>query len=120
MESRHSEQLRCAWMTSSISISVPRLSLRYVKRVRFGLKMRPLEPTFKRIELILIQYQQEGPDVRRPERDQVIAHATLSAWLHHWPSQVPTEVASRLAELLADTQDIRSIEASRWMTQRRI
>lgn len=50
------------------------------------------------------------------DRKEVVAHATLSALAHHWPSRTPPEIAP----LLACTSEIKIIERSRWMTQRRI
>lgn len=50
------------------------------------------------------------------DRPEIVAHATLSAWVHHWPSRVKPGVA----EVLAATPEIRALENSRWMTQRRI
>jgi hypothetical protein len=51
-----------------------------------------------------------------PDRAQVVAHATLSAWAHHWPSQVDPGTRA----LLEATQAIRTAEPGRWMVQRRI
>ena len=50
------------------------------------------------------------------DREEVVAHATLSALVHHWPSHADETV--RL--LLEETWEIRSAEKSRWITQRRI
>ena len=50
------------------------------------------------------------------DRDEVVAHATLSAWVHHWPS----EASSDVLRLLLETSRIREAEQSRWMTQRRL
>lgn len=50
------------------------------------------------------------------DRDQVVAHATLSALAHHWPSKAD----EALIRLLAATSKIKQTEHSRWSTQRRI
>ncbi|MEK6706437.1 MAG: hypothetical protein AABZ06_11685 [Bdellovibrionota bacterium] len=50
------------------------------------------------------------------DRAEVVAHATLSAFIHHWPSQSTAEMLN----LLEDTAKIRIAEPSRWMTQRKI
>lgn len=50
------------------------------------------------------------------DRDLVVAHATLSALLHHWPSVAKADWRS----LLDGTAAIRAQEGSRWLTQRRI
>lgn len=50
------------------------------------------------------------------DRAEVVAHATLSAWAHHWPKQASPAVL----ELLATSVRIKNAERSRWMVQRRI
>jgi hypothetical protein len=50
------------------------------------------------------------------DRPEVVAHATLSAVLHHWPSRAPVGTDA----LLAATSVIRLREGSRWQTQRRL
>ena len=50
------------------------------------------------------------------DREQVVAHALLSGWNDHWPS----DVDARTRELLSSTEEIKAAERSRWMTQRRI
>lgn len=49
-------------------------------------------------------------------REEIVAHATLSALQHHWPSLA----GERIRALLVETKNIRSTENSRWMIQRRI
>ncbi|MCM2276710.1 MAG: hypothetical protein NDJ89_01380 [Oligoflexia bacterium] len=50
------------------------------------------------------------------DREAVVAHATLSALIHHWPSKSSPQIE----DLLAQTIRIKEVERSRWMTQRRI
>jgi hypothetical protein len=50
------------------------------------------------------------------DRAQVVAHATLSAWVHHWPSRATLQQQA----LLQATVSIKDLEHSRWITQRRI
>ncbi len=50
------------------------------------------------------------------DRVEVVAHATLSALVHHWPSQADETIRT----LLEETWEIRSAEKSRWITQRRL
>ncbi len=50
------------------------------------------------------------------DRKEVVAHATLSAWVAHWPQ----EALALERDLLAKTQTIQTQEASRWLKQRRI
>ncbi|MGK5088936.1 hypothetical protein WDW86_15365 [Bdellovibrionota bacterium FG-2] len=67
---------------------------------------------------ILQEYLQQKMRGLNPaiDRPQVVAHATLSAWEHHWnPLCSPLE-----KRLLENTLDIKSAETSRWLTQRRI
>jgi hypothetical protein len=63
-----------------------------------------------------IQRLRAYTDRRTPDRDEVVAHATLSAFAHHWPSKCGAEIL----QLLADTDRIKREEPSRWKTQRRI
>lgn len=50
------------------------------------------------------------------DRADIVAHATLSAFMHHWPTQGRDE----WIQLLQQTHTIRETEKSRWLTQRRI
>jgi hypothetical protein len=50
------------------------------------------------------------------DRPEVVAHALLSALTHHWPTF--SDDATR--ELLKRTVEIKEVEHSRWITQRRI
>ena len=50
------------------------------------------------------------------DRAEVVAHATVSAFVHHWPSRSE----SALQTLLEQTHIIKETERSRWMTQRRL
>ncbi|MDR3608288.1 MAG: hypothetical protein P4M08_13035 [Oligoflexia bacterium] len=50
------------------------------------------------------------------DRPQVVAHATLSGFAHHWPSRVD----AALLALLEATSVIKEVESSRWIVQRRI
>jgi hypothetical protein len=50
------------------------------------------------------------------DRKEVVAHATLSALAHHWP----TQVNAGILQLLESTATIKSVERSRWVVQRRI
>ena len=50
------------------------------------------------------------------DREQIVAHATLAAFTHHWPSL--TTQSDRT--LLIATGEIKAVEHSRWLTQRRI
>jgi len=50
------------------------------------------------------------------DRPEVVAHATLSAWIHHWPASA--SVSDHL--LIQATRQIRVAEESRWLKQRRI
>jgi hypothetical protein len=50
------------------------------------------------------------------DRPEVVAHALLSALTHHWP----TFSDDGTRELLNRTLEIKEIEHSRWITQRRI
>ena len=54
------------------------------------------------------------------DRKEVIAHATLSAFLHHWPSSFDRLTFKQIKKLLAETHEIKKIEINRWMTQRKI
>jgi hypothetical protein len=65
------------------------------------------------LERFLAESRDGTPTV---EREQVQAHALLSGWRDHWPSQIDANTQ----ELLASTQRIRLTEPGRWMTQRRI
>ncbi len=51
-----------------------------------------------------------------PDRAQVVAHAVLSALVHHWPSRARPE----WSELLARTARVKDSERSRWVVQRRL
>lgn len=62
-------------------------------------------------EIILNSAQPSNVD-----REMIVAHATLSAFIHHWPSKAQPEIS----ELLTKTKFIRDLENSRWHTQRRI
>jgi transposase len=50
------------------------------------------------------------------DRSQVVAHATLSALAHHWPSRTDAGIQ----RLLESTARIKALEHSRWAAQRRI
>lgn len=50
------------------------------------------------------------------DRKEVVAHATLSALSHHWPSKSTAQIHY----LLEVTQKIKTLEHSRWAIQRRI
>lgn len=50
------------------------------------------------------------------DRKEVVAHATVSAFVAHWP----TQAGDSLPVLLAATSDVPEQEKSRWMVQRRI
>ena len=69
-------------------------------------------------KLILEEYRarRAGECTVRPDRLEIVAHAMLSALVHHWPSRTTAD----LSRLLSDTLEIKEIEHSRWMTQRRI
>ncbi len=54
-----------------------------------------------------------NPQVDRPE---IVAHAVLSGLAHHWPEKVSDQERA----LLEQTLEIKLVERSRWMTQRRI
>lgn len=69
-------------------------------------------------ELILrefLAFQQSGVSVS-VDRPEVVAHATLSALVHHWPSRA----SPGMVALLEATAMIKTIEHSRWAVQRRI
>jgi hypothetical protein len=50
------------------------------------------------------------------DREQVVAHATLSALDHHWPSRSNPEIRKAISE----SARIKDIEHSRWAIQRRL
>ena len=64
----------------------------------------------------LAQYNAQPAGERTVDRAEICAHALLSALVHHWPEKS----THRLDSLLAATQEIKTFEHSRWMTQRRI
>jgi hypothetical protein len=51
-----------------------------------------------------------------PDRKEVVAYATLSAFTHHWPSRSNAQ----LSALLEATASIKAVERSRYFVQRRI
>lgn len=72
----------------------------------------------EKAKLILEKVSQAVNSGQAPyiERQEVVSHALLSAWNHHWP----TSRSDELDELLKSTNFIKTTEHSRWMTQRRI
>ena len=75
-----------------------------------------LQTNLSRQVLTDFMIQLEKGDSILVDRCQVVAHATLSALMHHWSSRLM--MGDR--ELLKSTQIIREREPNRWMTQRRI
>jgi hypothetical protein len=67
---------------------------------------------------ILMQFErsQRSESPAAVDRPEVVAHALLSALTHHWPTFSDDETK----ELLDRTLEIKEIEHSRWITQRRI
>ena len=62
---------------------------------------------------ILKDYLKNKPEI---DRIHVVAHATLSAWTSHWPMQCsPLET-----RLINDSIQIKEVEMSRWLKQRRM
>lgn len=55
-------------------------------------------------------------DCSSVDRPQVVAHATLGAWISHWPGRATLDER----DLLARTIAIRAAEPGRWIKQRRI
>ncbi len=53
---------------------------------------------------------------RAVDRDTVVAHATLAAWVHHYPSRVMPEIVDYISRF----SWIREAESSRWIRQRRV
>jgi hypothetical protein len=78
-----------------------------------SIELRMIEEV-KRAVAVLEAWRSGGcASVDRPE---VVAHATLGAWISHWPGR-STSVER---DLLAQTVAIRAAEPGRWIKQRRI
>ncbi|MGZ3688607.1 MAG: hypothetical protein ACXWP5_09780 [Bdellovibrionota bacterium] len=67
---------------------------------------------------VLSRFLKSKKDGLKPglDRPEIVAHATLSALSHHWPSKTSPEIL----ELLAETCEIQKLEHTRWAIQRRI
>ena len=77
-----------------------------------------MEPQIEISLTILTRFLIDRQNGLKPlvDRKEVVAHATLSALAHHWPSRA----TSQSLFILEATKEIKTAESSRWMTQRRI